>query len=172
MRKRFIRLLRTRLLQLKGMRALPGSRVFHGVEITHPRNVRLGHDAVLYQHASVLTGTRGQFRMGNNSHLSSYVYLLIQDNTLDIGDHVAVGPFTAMFCHSHDIQDTSQAFANSYMDADIHIGSNVFIGSHCIILPGTRIDDHVVLAANSVASGHLVSGYLYAGSPARQVKAL
>lgn len=51
----------------------------------------------------------------------------------------------------------------------IEIESHVFIGSRCIILPNTKIEDHVIIGAGSVVSGHLESGSIYAGCPAKKI---
>lgn len=54
------------------------------------------------------------------------------------------------------------------------IGNRVLVGMGSILLDGAVIEDDVMIGAGSlVAPGkHLESGYLYVGSPARQVRAL
>ncbi len=54
------------------------------------------------------------------------------------------------------------------------IGSRVLIGMGSIVMDGARIDDEVIVGAGSLVSPgkHLVSGYLYMGRPAQQVRAL
>ena len=54
------------------------------------------------------------------------------------------------------------------------IGNRVLIGMGCIILDGAHIADEVMLGAGSLVppGKKLVSGYLYMGSPARQIRAL
>lgn len=51
----------------------------------------------------------------------------------------------------------------------IEIGNHVFIGSRCVILPNSKIDDYVIIEAGSVVTGHLESGGVYAGSPAKRI---
>src|SRR5690606_9470446 len=54
------------------------------------------------------------------------------------------------------------------------IGSRVLIGMAAIVMDGARIDDDVVLGAGSLVppGKHLVSGHLYMGRPAQQIRAL
>lgn len=40
----------------------------------------------------------------------------------------------------------------------IEIGSNVFIGSRSIILPGTKIEDNVIIGAGSIVTGKVYTG--------------
>ncbi|MCW2811224.1 MAG: hypothetical protein JWP61_1682 [Friedmanniella sp.] len=54
----------------------------------------------------------------------------------------------------------------------VSIGERVWIGARAIILPGAVIDDDVVVAAGAVVSGHLRSGGVYAGVPARRIREL
>ncbi|NLY13905.1 MAG: gamma carbonic anhydrase family protein [Gammaproteobacteria bacterium] len=54
------------------------------------------------------------------------------------------------------------------------VGSRVLIGMGSIVMDGARIEDDVVLAAGSLVppGKHLLSGYLYMGRPAQQIRAL
>ena len=54
------------------------------------------------------------------------------------------------------------------------IGSRVLLGMGSLVMDGARIDDEVVLGAGSLVppGKHLLSGYLYMGRPAQQVRAL
>ena len=54
----------------------------------------------------------------------------------------------------------------------INIKDNVFIGSHCIIMPGVTIGPNVVVGAGSVVTKDLPEGAVYAGVPAKRIKSL
>jgi acetyltransferase-like isoleucine patch superfamily enzyme len=49
----------------------------------------------------------------------------------------------------------------------ITIGNNVFIGMDCIILPGVKIEDNVIVAAGSVVTKSIPSNSVVGGNPAR-----
>ena len=51
----------------------------------------------------------------------------------------------------------------------IEIGNNVFIGSRCIVLPNTKIEDNVIIGAGSIVTGRIVGGGVYAGAPAERI---
>lgn len=85
-----------------------------------------------------------------------------------IGEYTTVaGQWTQFLTHSIDIY-------NSRQDAKpIHIGKYCFIGTGCIILPGSRLPDYCVLGAGSVLNKHYTDGsYLYVGVPALPKKRL
>mgnify|MGYP000028648760 FL=1 len=54
------------------------------------------------------------------------------------------------------------------------IGDRVLVGMGATVLDGALVDDEVIIGANSLVppGKRLVSGYLYLGSPARQVRPL
>ncbi|WP_306173934.1 acyltransferase [Pseudoalteromonas shioyasakiensis] len=54
----------------------------------------------------------------------------------------------------------------------IRIENNVFIGSHCIIMPGVTIGSNVVVGAGSVVTKSLEPNAVYAGIPAKRIKSL
>lgn len=49
----------------------------------------------------------------------------------------------------------------------IVIGNNVFIGMNAIIMPGVKIGDNVVVAAGSVVTKSIPSGYIVGGNPTK-----
>lgn len=54
----------------------------------------------------------------------------------------------------------------------IKVGSNVFFGNNCIILPGVTIGDNVVIGAGSVVTKDIPSNTVAAGVPARVIKTI
>ncbi len=163
---RYLRIYRTVTLN-------QGCMIDYRCEIEKKTNIIIGEKSILYKNITIYKSSTGSLTIGNNSHIAPFGYMLINDNSLKIGDNVAVAPFCAFYCYSNAIPEGhEQLYKDTYISEDIKIGDNVFIGSHCILLPGTMIEDNVVLAANSVAKGKLKSGFLYAGSPAKILKEL
>lgn len=145
------------------------AQIYYSVEITHAKGLNIGENSIIYRACTVFLNSGGRFSIGNHSHIAPYGYFLIQDQMLNVGHNVAIAPFCSFFCISNGTQPYA-LFKDQYEKGDIQIGNNVFIGAQCVILPGTTIGDNVVVAANSVVKGHLNSGFLYAGSPAKPVK--
>lgn len=54
----------------------------------------------------------------------------------------------------------------------ITIGNNVFIGARCTLLPGTVIEDNVIVGACSVVKGKVKSGTIIAGNPAKPISSM
>ena len=49
----------------------------------------------------------------------------------------------------------------------IIIGDNVYIGLRCIIMPGVRIGNNVIIGAGSIVTKDIPDNSVYAGNPAR-----
>lgn len=145
----------------------------HRCEIEQKNNISIGKKSILYKSITIYKQIDGQLNIGDFSHIAPYGYFLIQNKNLTIGDNVAVGPYCTIFCSTNSIpNDKKVLFKDSYDEGDVQIGNNVLIGTHCIVLPHTVIEDDVVIAANSTIKGKLESGFLYGGNPAKKIKVL
>jgi maltose O-acetyltransferase len=162
--------LRRTFLVLKGMKIESGGQIHKGLDVVNPQNVFIGNRSILYKNITLYIGEKGRFEIGKNSHIAPYGYILADNNKLVIGDNVAIGPFCSFICHSNSYQGDDVLFRKNYLDDDIHIGNNVFIGAQCTILPGTTIKDNVVIASNSVVKGILESDSIYGGSPVKEIR--
>ena len=68
--------------------------------------------------------------------------------------------------HDHDYR----AGWGHYRTAPVHIGNDVWVGANCVILKGTTIGDHCVIAAGSVVSGEVPPGTVFYQKRERVVK--
>jgi acetyltransferase-like isoleucine patch superfamily enzyme len=153
-----------------GVRIGPGARIYPGARVRcgHGRG-RIGERSILYRNVQVLCTGRGSFSIGRDSHVAPYGYVLVGEGALEIGDRVAIGPYCGIFCQSNGAAGGTP-FVEQLVVRDVHIGSNVFIGTKATILPGAYIEDDVVVAAHAVVRGRLASGWVYGGAPAVPLK--
>ena len=56
--------------------------------------------------------------------------------------------------------------------APIHVGENVWIGSHATILPGVTIGENAIVAAGAVVTKDVPADTVVAGVPARPIRKL
>lgn len=93
---------------------------------------------------------------------------------IDCNGGIYVGAYTTIagtgsqiLTHSIDI------YANRQDVKPVYIGKYCFIGTKCILLPGSKLPDYSVLAAGSVLNKpYQDECFLYAGVPARATKKL
>lgn len=157
---------------IRGVKTASGSTIHYCSEIRNKRNVSIGRASILYKKQSVYISKSGRFSMGKDSHVAPYGYFLIEGQSVSIGDDVAIGPRCSFFCSSNTYSAEKPLFRENYTRGDISVGNNVFIGAHCVILPGSEISDDTIIAANSLVKGKLEGGWLYGGSPCKPIKKL
>lgn len=140
-------------------------------ELQSKNNIVIGAKSVLYKHVTIYKNKKGIFRLGVSSHIAPYGYFLIADQKIRIGNHVAIARNCAFFCSTNSIpKGQSIFFKDTYETGDITLGDNILMGANCVVLPGTVIEDNVVIAANSTVKGHLEQGCLYGGNPVKMIK--
>lgn len=160
----------TSYCRIRGGKIGSRSSISYKSDITNYQNILVGDHSTIYKNVSIYPYKNGRFKIGHNSHIAPFGYFLIGENLIEIGNDAAIGPFCSFFCISNSAKGTSSLFRENYTTGDISIGNNVFMGAQCVILPGTIINDNIVIAANSVISGVLESGFLYGGSPVKKIK--
>ena len=146
-----------------------GISIDYSVEIKAKNRIRIDTKSILYKNVTIYKSNIGYFKIGKYSHIAPFGYFLINNQILEIGDNVAIGPFCSIFCSSNKVL-VNTLYKDNYDERDIKIGNNVFIGAQVIILPGTIVQDNVVIASNSVVKGILQQGYLYGGSPIKKIR--
>ena len=87
---------------------------------------------------------------------------------IKIGDNVVFGPRVRILAHDA----STGVFLGYTRVANVHIGNNVFIGAHSIVLPGVTIGDNVVIGAGSIVSKDIPSNSVAVGTPAKVIKTL
>ena len=86
---------------------------------------------------------------------------------ITIGDDTLIGPKTVIATLNHDMQPDKRA---NMHPTPVQIGSRVWIGASCTILPGVTIGDGAVVAAGAVVTKDVASNTVVGGVPARFIK--
>ena len=109
----------------------------------------------------------GYLRIGNHSAITSRHYLDCSGG-IAIGDYVTVAGVRSTFItHQISIERNEQTVAA------ISVGDYALLGSNVSIVPGARVPDRSLVAMGSVvARGLEEANSLYAGVPARRVRAI
>lgn len=90
---------------------------------------------------------------------------------IDIGDNVFTGMNVYITDQNHSYERLDQPIGRQNpKDEPVRIGSGSWIGSGAVILPGSDIGEHVVVAANAVVRGTVPDRCVVAGVPARVVR--
>ena len=141
----------------------------HGSE-----RMRLG-DHVRIDDWTVLTADE-ELRIGSHVHLGAQVFVS-GARGVEIGDFSGLSPGVAVFSASDDFSGvalTGPTIPDEFRRVD---GGRVVVGRHCIVgarsilLPGVRLGDGVAVGCLSLVTEDLRGWAIYAGIPARRIKA-
>ena len=102
--------------------------------------------------------------IGSNSSFAGFLHIWGNGGVI-IGENCMIGSHSAITSTTHNPQ--SELFNSQNIHAEVIIGNNVWIGSHCVIFPGVKIEDNVIIGAGSIVNRNLKSNHVYAGVPAK-----
>lgn len=111
---------------------------------------------------------------GNHIEVGENFYASVNCIMLDvgkitIGDNVLFGPNVSIYTAGHPIHPESRNSGYEY-GIPVTIGSNVWIGGSCVILPGVSIGNNVVIGAGSVVTKDIPDNVCAAGNPCRVIR--
>lgn len=111
------------------------------------------------EHAQLLIGDRVFLNQG---------VIIAAKESIEIGDDTLIGDFSAIYDSNWHQTEPS----HPDKPRPVKIGRNVWLGNGVLVLPGSQIGDHSVVAAKSVVKGSLPPRVLAAGNPAVVVREL
>ncbi|KGP73346.1 sugar O-acetyltransferase [Pontibacillus yanchengensis] len=111
---------------------------------------------------------------GYNIHLGEGFYanhncVVLDCNTVKIGDYVQFGPNVQVYTATHPI-DSKQRLEGKEMAYPIQIGDYTWIGGSTVIMPGVTIGRNTVIGAGSVVTKSIPDGVVAAGNPCKVIK--
>lgn len=111
---------------------------------------------------------------GKNIHagdnfLANYNVTILDIAPVTIGDYVMIGPNTLITTVNHPLLPSKRRMHIGKAQP-VTIGSDVWIGGNCTILPGVTIGNNVVVAAGAVVTKDVPDNCVVGGVPAKIIK--
>ena len=152
-------------------------------------NIMISDRASFYNCASISLGSNvriddfcvvsagaGGIHIGNHVHLAVYSSL-IGAGKISLSDFCNISSRVSIYSSSDDYSGaamtnpTVPAEYTCVTHADVFLGRHVIVGSGSVILPGVILEDGVAVGALSLVSRDCKAFGIYAGNPARLMKA-
>jgi acetyltransferase-like isoleucine patch superfamily enzyme len=86
---------------------------------------------------------------------------------VSVGSHSLIAPGCFLTDHVHGIRADLRIDQQPCSCEPVVIGSDVWLGAGCVVLPGVTIGDGAVVGANSVVTADVAPHAVVAGAPAR-----
>ncbi len=119
----------------------------------------------------IKAGFKGKIIIGERVLIDDYSILSAHES-IRIGSNTMVSANCYLVDFNHKVplslKDISKK--EGYKNLPITVGSNVWLGTHVIVLPGVKIGEGAVVGAGSVVTKDVPPFVIVAGNPARIVK--
>lgn len=112
---------------------------------------------------------------GPNTDIISLIHPVTVGSFTSIARNVSIQEFNHNYSNLTTYHIHQNVFKESRLkdvssNGPIHIGNDVWIGAHCVILSGVTIGDGAVIAANSVVTKDIPPFAIVGGTPAKVLK--
>lgn len=87
-------------------------------------------------------------------------------NGIEIGENTLWSYNCSFISANHNLSD----YDKHEKSDPIRIGSNVWIGANCVLLPGIQIGDNVIIGAGSIVTKSIPSNSIAVGNPCKVIK--
>jgi serine acetyltransferase len=123
-----------------------------------------GHEPV-----TLWIGPGASLSIGNRSGLSHATIVCL--GKIEIGNDVLVGGGVRIFDSDFHALPSATAFGRPIATQPVKIEDDAFIGAYATILKGVTIGRGAVVGASSVVTGNVPPYEVWAGNPARRIRA-
>ena len=142
------------------------------------RYIRIGANTIIGPHVTLSAGIAPSHELARDTAVSIGSGCLIgrgsgivAHESIEIGDDVFTGHHIYVTDANHGYEDVTVPVGRQFGEArPVSIGSGSWLGHGSIVLPGSRIGEHVVVGAGSVVTGELPDYCVAVGTPARVIR--
>lgn len=128
-------------------------------------NIKLGKNVEIYP--GVTFGGDGSIEIGDDVSIGSGTIIMSskENGGVYIGEKTLVAANVYIIDSDHGIAHNMPIKEQRSAVSRVHIGSDVWIATGCIILRGSTIQNGAVIGANSVVKGEIPENAIAVGSP-------
>lgn len=128
-----------------------------------------GRNPRIHPSASLRCGEN--IHLGENSHINQYCCIWASKNSkINLGDNLLMGPGVKIYSSNHGMEPGLPMNTQPYIEKDIAIGNDVWLGSNAVITAGVKIGDGSIVAAGSVVTKDIPSHVVAGGIPVKIIK--
>jgi len=155
------------IAKLRGVKLAPSVSIFSKAKLLrYPRNISLGKSAVIKSGAHICPcNANAIISIGDRTTIGFYTFIYAS-STISIGHDCMIAPFVYMVDSDHGIQAGLPMNSQANKSKPIHIGDDVWIGAHSVILAGITVGSGSIVAAGAVVRENVQPNTIVGGVPA------
>jgi acetyltransferase-like isoleucine patch superfamily enzyme len=122
-------------------------------------------------HPSVSFRSAQNVELGSHTRIQPFCIIWASPNAkIRIGQYTGLGPQTMIYSSNHMYSPDTPYHQQPWVEKDVTIGRDCWIGGGSMIMPGVTIGDQCVIAAGTVVTKDIPAGSVAAGVPAKIIK--
>lgn len=138
--------------------------------IKYPDTIRFGRKCTVQSGSYIYGSPRGEPVVFGEVCVVASNCMVLGTGGLTVGDYTHLGPNVVITTQFGDSRSDPCTETPKVQYAAVGIGSGCWLGSGCVIMPGTVLGDRCIVAPNSVVFGRWPAGTKLSGNPARRIK--
>lgn len=152
----------------------PTAVIYPTARIVRPENLWVGEQSAIDDFVFLNAGACT--RIGRYVHIACHVSV-IGGGELHVGDYISIATGARLITGTDTFEDgarMSSALPLEYRNvrrSKVVLGDDSFVGANAVVMPGVTIGEGAVAGAGCVVTSDLEPWTVYAGVPARPVKA-
>lgn len=151
-------------------------RIARNCTIVGTENIELGHNVRIDGYVSLIAAGPGSLRIGSCIHIGSYSFLsaaegIVIENFCNLSQAVRIYSRSDDYSGIHMTNPTIPRRFTGVTRGPVHLGKHVIIGSGSVVMPAVDIQEGSAIGALSFVKESLGPWAIYAGCPARRIKA-
>jgi acetyltransferase-like isoleucine patch superfamily enzyme len=132
-----------------------------------PQGVRIGRCSGVYPGVMFDLGPQGEVAIGDYCMLGEVTFAT--NHRIVIGDHCLVARETVLADAAVTRPAPTERRPDDEDDPVITLGDNVWVGQHCLLLPGAHIGDDAIIGMGTTIDFTVEAGAIVAGDPPRRI---
>jgi acetyltransferase-like isoleucine patch superfamily enzyme len=142
--------------------------LFPGTKLLrYPKKIRIATGAVIKSGAHLCPcNVNAYIDIGARTSIGFHTFLYASAG-IRVGDDCMIAPFVYIVDSDHGMKKGVTMNRQPNIARLIHIGSDVWIGAHSVILGGVTIGDGAIVAAGAVVRDNIPANMIVGGVPAR-----
>ena len=138
--------------------------------LRYPRNIFLDEGVIVKSYAQICScNNKSMISIGKNTTIGNYTFIYSSEKII-IGDNCMIAPFVYIVDSKHGMAIESNMNSQSNATKPVLIGSDVWIGTNSVILPGVQIGYGSVVASGSIVTKSIKPYSIVGGNPAKLIK--
>lgn len=127
------------------------------------RKITIGHNSFVAADCVL----HGPIKLGNEVAINHHCTLEGGRSGIVIGDQSRLAAYTHIYAFNHGMNMAHSIYQQAVSSKGVCIGQDVWIGADVGIVDGVQVDDHAVIAMNSMVTKAVAKYSIVAGNPAR-----